>query len=73
MNDGLLENYYARNYTHNNQCEYNNIRALSTLSFMNEDARKLEDVRYSKNDEQIFFQMRTVVVALQEELLRLTA
>ena len=55
------------------QCEYNNIRALSTLSFMNEDARKLEQVKYSKNDEQIFFQMRTVVVALREELLRLTA
>lgn len=55
------------------QCEYNNIRALSTLSFMNEDPRKLEQVKYSKNDEQIFFQMRTVVVALQEELLRLTA
>ena len=55
------------------QCEYNNIRALSTLSFMNEDARKLEQVKYSKNDEQLFFQMRTVVVALREELLRLTA
>ena len=27
------------------KCEYNNIRALSTLSFMNEDARKLEMVR----------------------------
>lgn len=54
-------------------CEYNNIRALSTLSFMNEDARKLEQVKYSKNDEQLFFQMRTVVVALREELLRLTA
>jgi hypothetical protein len=55
------------------QCEYNNIRALSTLSFMNEDARKLEDVRYSKNDEQIFFQMRSVVLALREELLKLIA
>jgi hypothetical protein len=55
------------------QCDYNNIRALSTLSFMNEDARKLEQVKYSKNDEQLFFQMRTVVVALREELLKLTA
>lgn len=54
-------------------CEYNNIRLLSTLSFMNEDARKLEQVKYSKNDEQIFFQMRSVVVALREELLRLIA
>ena len=55
------------------QCEYNNIRALSTLSFMNEDARRLELVKYSKNDEQIFFQMRAVVVALREELLKITA
>jgi hypothetical protein len=55
------------------QCEYNNIRALSTLSFMNEDARKLEQVKYSKNDEQIFFQMRNVVVALREELHKITA
>ena len=50
------------------QCEYNNIRALSTLSFMNEDARKLEQVKYSKNDEAVFFQMREVVNALQREL-----
>lgn len=55
------------------QCDYNNIRALSTLSFMNEDARKLEQVKYSKNDEQIFFQMRNVVVALREELQKITA
>lgn len=50
------------------KCEYNNIRALSTLSFMNEDARQLESVKYSKNDEQAFFQLRGVVVALAEEL-----
>ena len=49
-------------------CEYNNIRMLSTLSFMNEDATHLENVRYSKNDEEAFFQMREVVVALDSEL-----
>lgn len=54
------------------KCEYNNIRALSTLSFMNEDARKLESVKYSKNDEQAFFQLRGVVVALAEELQKTT-
>lgn len=54
------------------KCEYNNIRALSTLSFMNEDARYLENVRYSKDDEQVFFQMREVVVALRDELHRQT-
>lgn len=52
------------------KCEYNNIRQISTLSFMNQDARNLEEVQYSKNDEQIFFQMREVVVELEKELLK---
>ena len=50
------------------KCEYNNIRALSTLSFMNEDPRQLDSVRYSKNDEQVFHQLKSVVVALSQEL-----
>lgn len=50
------------------KCDYNNIRALSTLSFMNEDPREMEKVRYSKADEQAFFQMRGVVLALRNEL-----
>lgn len=50
------------------KCEYNNIRSLSTLSFMNEDPRQIDKVRYSKNDEQVFFQMREVVRALSHEL-----
>lgn len=50
------------------KCDYNNIRPLSTLSFMNEDPRNMEQVKYSKNDEQTFFQMRSVFVALREEL-----
>lgn len=50
------------------KCEYNNIRPLSTLSFMNEDARNLDTVKYSKNDETIFFQLKGVVIALTEEL-----
>ncbi len=50
------------------KCDYSNIRAYATLSFMNEDPRYLEAVRYSKNDEQVFFQMRSVVIALREEL-----
>lgn len=49
-------------------CEYNNIRPLSTLSFMNEDPRYMDSVKYSKNDEAVFFQMREVVNALQREL-----
>ena len=50
------------------KCEYRNIRELSTLSFMNEDPRQMENVKYSKNDEGVFFQMRSVVTALQKEL-----
>ena len=50
------------------KCDYNNIRALSTLSFMNEDPRRMSEVRYSKNDEGAFFQMREVVLALEQEL-----
>lgn len=50
------------------KCDYRNIRELSTLSFMNEDARKLENVRYSKADESVFYQLREVVVALYAEL-----
>lgn len=49
-------------------CDYNNIRPLATLSFMNEDPRHMESVKYSKNDEQAFFMLRGVVVALDEEL-----
>lgn len=50
------------------KCEYNNIRLLSTLSFMNEDARHIENVKYSKNDEQVFFQMREIALELDKEL-----
>ena len=54
------------------KCDYNNIRPFSTLSFMNEDATHLENVKYSKNDEEVFFQLREVVVALDRELLKTT-
>lgn len=54
------------------KCDYNNIRPLSTLSFMNEDPRKIDDVKYSKNDEQAYFLLKPVVIALQEELRKLT-
>ena len=52
------------------KCEYNNIRPLSTLSFMNEDARFLDKVRYSRDDEPVFMQMRDVVNALRAELVK---
>ena len=49
-------------------CEYENIRKTATLSFLNEDPRQMEKVKYSKNDEQDFFQMKTVAIALKQEL-----
>ncbi len=54
------------------KCEYRNIREISTLSFMNEDPRFMDSVRYSKNDEAVFFQMKEVVIALQRELSKMT-
>ena len=51
------------------KCDYRNIREISTLSFLNEDPRQMEGVRYSKNDEAVFMQLREVVWALQRELL----
>lgn len=49
-------------------CDYRNIREWATLSFMNEDARQMEKVRWSKNDEQVFYQCREVVLALEEAM-----
>ena len=50
------------------ECDYRNVRELTTLSFLNEDARQIDNVRYSKNDEGAFMEMKRVVVALDEEL-----
>lgn len=49
-------------------CDYRNVRELTTLSFLREDARHLEEVKYSKNDEGVFLEMKKVVKALSEEL-----
>lgn len=50
------------------RCEYNNIRPLATLSFLNADPRDMEHVKYSKNDEATFIQLREVAMALLFEL-----
>lgn len=50
------------------KCDYNNIRSLNTLSFMKEDPRQLDRIRYSKSDEKVFFQLKQVVTALENEL-----
>ncbi len=54
------------------KCDYQNIRQLSTLTFMNEDPRNMESVKYNKNDANVFFQMREVVMALSQELQKTT-
>ena len=50
------------------ECDYRNVRELTTLSFFREDARRLDTVKYSKNDEEAFKDMTKVVVALDAEL-----
>ena len=50
------------------RCDYRNIREIATLSFMNQDARKMDKVQYSKNDEQVFAECREIALKLGEEL-----
>ena len=50
------------------ECSYNNIRALTTLSFMNYDPQEMDKVKYSSNDENAYRQCREVVLALSNEL-----
>lgn len=52
------------------KCDYRNIREISTLSFLNEDPRQMEKVKYSKNDETAFYQLSGVAQALERELHR---
>ena len=57
----------------NPACCYDNIRKIVTLSFMDCDCRRLDLVKVSKNDQDIFVQCRTVVLALVKELGRAAA
>jgi hypothetical protein len=50
------------------ECSYESIRKICTLSFMDEDARRLELVRVSRNDQSMFSQCREIVLKLAEEL-----
>ena len=38
------------------------------MSFMDQDPRKMDSVKVSKNDEKLFFQCREVALKLAEEL-----
>jgi len=55
------------------QCDYNNIRPYSKMSFMTEDPQHMNQVRYSRSDESAFMQIRTVAQALERELKRVSA
>ncbi len=50
------------------ECDYNSIRHFSTLTFMNQDARQMDKVKPSKQDQPFFLQCREVVLALAAEL-----
>ncbi len=50
------------------ECEYNNIRKFTHLSFMDQNATNLDEVKPSKCDEPFYFQCREVVNALSTEL-----
>ena len=50
------------------QCDYRNIREITTLSFMNQDATKMSKVEVSKIDEKQFAVCREVALKLAEEL-----
>lgn len=49
-------------------CDYNNIRQFCTLSFMNQDARFLDKVKPSREDNSFYLQCREVVQALASEM-----
>lgn len=50
------------------ECNNNNIRSITTLSFMDQDPRQMDKVKPSKNDEGFFYQCKEVALALAQEL-----
>ena len=54
------------------KCDYRNIRELATLSFIFQDATQMDKVVPSKNDTPVFQQMRTVALAVAQELRAVT-
>ena len=50
------------------ECSYESIRKICTLSFMDCDARRMDIVRVSKNDQGMFSQCREIALKLSEEL-----
>ena len=50
------------------ECSYESIRKICTLSFIEYDARRMDLVRVSKNDQGMFSQCREIVGKLTDEL-----
>ena len=50
------------------ECSYESIRKICTLSFMDYDARRMDIVRVSKNDQGMFSQCREIALKLAGEL-----
>ena len=50
------------------ECSYENIRKYCTLSFMDYDARRMDIVRVSRNDQSMFSQCREIALKLADEL-----
>ena len=50
------------------ECSYESIRKICTLSFMDYDARRMDTVRASKNDQGMFSQCREIALKLADEL-----
>ena len=53
------------------ECSYESIRKICTLSFMDYDARRMDIVRVSKNDQGMFSQCREIALKLADELGRI--
>ena len=49
-------------------CSYESIRKICTLSFMDYDPRRMDVVRVSKNDQGMFSQCREIAMKVAEEL-----
>ena len=49
-------------------CDYNNMRAWATLGFMNQDARRMDEVKPSRQEEAVFKKCVSVARALENEI-----
>ena len=50
------------------KCVYDNMRKFCTLSFIDYDPLKIDNVKYSKIDANVFAECRSIVLKLNEEL-----